>query len=454
MRLIQIIVFFLMLAFASSLKAEPIAFDNVSIITMNDRDIIDSGHVITSGGRITAVAEGQLPDDFAGRRIDGAGAFLMPGLADMHVHYYADDMGPLYLANSTTFVRNLTGSVATIRRDEAARNGALLAPRVFTSAPIIDWGKPSLRDFFIRVESTDQAVGAVRAQGRAGFDAVKLYEGLPSETFRAAVAEARTQGMRVFSHVPRAMTVQDVLALKVDSIEHLDGYARALLQDGFTTDAERPAPIMWANSDREKFAALIAETVNAGTWNVPTFAITYGRINSADPDAYFARAEAVYLPMWADYWANMAASFAGNQPYYEAQLRKKGAFVRALYEAGAGVLIGTDGPNPFVTPGFAIHDELEGFAKAGFTNTEILRIATVDAARFMGQEGRMGVISENAQADLVLLRADPHVDLAVLREPLGAMVAGNWHDRAAIDAGLAARVQRLQKERRDSAEKE
>ncbi len=423
------------------------AFDNVTIITMTESGTFHGGHVIVDDGLIVAVGKGPLPAGFEGQVIAGGGAVLMPGIADMHVHYYADDMGVLYLANSTTFVRNLTGSVQTVRRDQAARDGALLAPRVATSGPIIDWGEASPDDFFIRVQSIPEAVGAVRSQGRSGFDAVKLYSGLPADTYRAAAEEARRQGMRIFTHVPDAMSVQEVLALEVDSIEHLDGYARALVRDNFTTDARRPWPMMWANADRDKFAGLVDATLAAGTWNVPTFAITYGRLYSADPDAYFARPEAIYLPAWADYWAQSAGQYADNIPYYEAQLREKGAFTRTLYDAGAGVLIGSDGPNPFVTPGYAIHDELRGFAEAGFTNAEILRIATVDAARFMGMEGRMGVIAPGARADLIMLRADPHDDLEILREPLGAMVGGNWWDREAIDAALADRVARLAAER-------
>ena len=451
MRLLVSITACLTLFLPAAASAQSTGFSDVSILTMTEDGVIAGGHVVVRDGLIAKVGEGPLPDDFEGTRIDGDGAWLMPGIADMHVHYYADDMGVLYLANSTTFVRNLTGSVQTIRRDQAARDGSLLAPRVATSGPIIDWGEFRAGDFFIRVQSTQEAVGAVRAQGRSGFDAVKLYTGLPTETFTAAVEEARRQGMRVYSHVPRSMRVQAVLDLGVDSIEHLDGYARELMAEDFTTDAERPWPIMWANADRTRFAPLVEATLEAGTWNVPTFAITYGRIYSADPEEYFSRPEAIYLPAWADYWAASAGQYAANAPYYEAQLREKGAFTRALYDAGAGVLIGSDGPNPFVTPGYAIHDELRGFAAAGFSNEEILRIATVEAARFMDMEGRMGVIAEGARADLILLRGDPRVDLDVLRGPLGTMVAGHWWDRAAIDAALADRAERLAEERRETA---
>jgi imidazolonepropionase-like amidohydrolase len=111
--------------------------------------------------------------------------------------------------------------------------------------------------------------------------------------------------------------------------------------------------------------------------------------------------------------------------------------LRALRAAHAPLLIGTDAPNPYVMFGFAIHEELGFFREAGFSNTEILRIATLDAARFLNESGQFGVIREGARADLLLLDADPEADLSVLRAPQGVMAAGRWFDRAQLDALLS-----------------
>lgn len=427
-----------------------VAFEHVRVRTMNAERVIDDGYVIVQGGRIAEVGEGPLPENFVGERIAGHGATLMPGLADMHVHHYETDIGAAYLANGITIVRNLTGSLGAARRDQAAIDGAVVGPRVETSGPIIDGGKGFPNDFFIRARSPAEAVGAVRSQARSGYRAVKLYEQLDAETFRAAVAEARANNMMVYAHVPSSLDVSALLDMKIDSMEHLDGYAQAMARDGYApTDPDSWAQ-WWSNVDHGKFERLAKATVEAGSWAVPTFAITYGRIRSADPDAYFAQPEARLLPAWADTWRQTAQGYAEDRPFFEPSLNEKIAFVAALREAGANILIGTDGPNPFVTPGYAIHDELEAFARAGYTNEEILRIATVEAARFFGEEGRSGIIAEGARADLILLPDDPVEDLIVLREPLGAMVAGNWHSRAVIDAALARRKARMEGQRNQS----
>ena len=428
---------------AAAQQHEPVAFENVHVRTLEWEGAIWPGWVVVREGRIAEVGEGDLPDDFAGRRIDGEGGVLMPGLADMHVHHYETDLGAAYLANSVTLVRNLTGSLGAARRDQLALDGAIAGPRIRTSGPIIDGGEGFANDFFVRARSSGEAVGAVRSQAASGFDAVKLYEGLDADSFRAAVAEARAKGLRVYAHVPDSLDIHALLDMRIDSLEHLDGYAEAMARDGFATDRRNAWAERWANVDRAKFAALAQATAEAGSWTVPTFAITYGRLYSADPDAYFARPEARILPAWAQSWRQSAQGYEADRPFFAQSLEEKIAFVAALREAGANILVGTDGPNPFVTPGYAIHDELAAFGQAGFSPYEVLRLATVEAARFLGESGRTGTIAPGAPADLVLLPGDPVAYLTVLRAPLGAMVAGHWHSRAAIDATLDARAARL-----------
>lgn len=106
------------------------------------------------------------------------------------------------------------------------------------------------------------------------------------------------------------------------------------------------------------------------------------------------------------------------------------------------MLIGTDPPNPFVIPGFAIHDELAGVVEAGIAKEETLRSATRGAALFLGRE-KSGIISPGSAADLVLIGKDPVADLSTLKRPLGVMVAGHWYDRSAIDAALEERAAKV-----------
>lgn len=446
LRLCALTFFCLLISPVQADEPQRTIFDNVRVVAMVDgADIIAHGHVIVADGEIVAVGTGPAPaDSAASRRIDGGGAFLIPGLSDMHVHYWDPEDGILYLANGITTVRNLTGSTQSFALDQAARDGSIAGPRVYTSGPLID-GDPPIRSGGLVVTSPEQAIGAVRAQWASGFPAVKLYERLDADSFKAAIDEARRLEMKVFSHTPIALTIDDMLALEIDSIEHLDGYSSALVRDGFTPTQYFPWAEEWANADPAKYADYAERTRDAGVWSVPTFALVYGQRYSAESEAFFVRPEMRFLSeALRDGWRSSIDSWLARfHPFVEAEFAAKIAFVGALREAGAPVLIGTDPPNRFVIPGFAIHDEFEAFAAAGYTNEDILRIATTVAAGFIDRGETSGRIAEGYTADLVLVADDPTTDLATLRRPLGVMVAGNWYDRAALDAALEERARKI-----------
>lgn len=422
---------------------ERVVFANIRILTMSEEgESIENGHVVVQSGEIVAVGEGAhtpKPDEVV---VDGAGATIMPGLADMHVHYWDRDDGILYLANGITTVRNLTGGGGQYRLDQLALSGTIPGPRVYTSGPLIDGDKPIRPRGSVRVSNPDQAIGAVRSQDIAGFPAVKLYERLSAESYRAAVAEAKQAKMKVFTHTPIELTVGDVLDLQVDSLEHLDGYSDALVRDGFEPTQAFPWSEKWANADRAKFAPWAQRTAESGVWSVPTFALRWGMRYSTDPDSFFARPEMRFLSDGLkDGWRSSIDGWLKRfHPYNEAELQAKVEFVSELRKAGAPVLIGTDPPNPFVVPGFAIHDEFTGFSAAGYSNPEILQVATREAARFLDREDWSGEIAPGFVADLLVVKGDPRADLETIKTPLGVMVAGHWHDRSALDAALERRA--------------
>ena len=108
-------------------------------------------------------------------------------------------------------------------------------------------------------------------------------------------------------------------------------------------------------------------------------------------------------------------------------------FVTELRQSKIRILAGTDTPNPGMVPGFSLVDELEVLREAGYSRAEVLRIATHDAAEFVGGLQAFGTLRVGARADLVMVDADPTRDLGVLRRPAGVMVRGKWLDRAALD---------------------
>jgi imidazolonepropionase-like amidohydrolase len=112
--------------------------------------------------------------------------------------------------------------------------------------------------------------------------------------------------------------------------------------------------------------------------------------------------------------------------------------VKALHDAGARLLIGTDSPHPFVMPGFSVHEELSNFVSVGISPYEALKAATVDAAEFMGVAGEFGTIKPGARADLILLENNPLEDVNNTSRIAGVMVRGHWRSRDSLQHELDA----------------
>jgi imidazolonepropionase-like amidohydrolase len=105
--------------------------------------------------------------------------------------------------------------------------------------------------------------------------------------------------------------------------------------------------------------------------------------------------------------------------------------VRALRDAGAGILSGTD-----TLPGFSIHDEFEYLEQAGLSRYEVLVTATRNPAKFLHSEGKFGSILVGSRADLLLLDGNPLDALYYLRSPAGVMLRGRWFPKRELDARL------------------
>lgn len=285
--------------------------------------------------------------------------------------------------------------------------------------------------------------GIIESQRASGYKAVKLYELLDAATYRAGVRAAKEKGLQVWTHVPVALSLDDVMALGVHSIEHLDDYApvvRASNAPALTPrDGISDTLQLWADADPEKIDQLAVRLSESEIWSSPTLAVVLSRyFNGADPDGYFARDEAAYLgPGLRQWWTGSAEAIARSVDAARIAQAPIKAMVRSLHARGAGLLIGTDAPNPFTALGFSIHDELAHFEDAGIPTADVFRIATREAARFLNAETDFGVIAPGARADLVLLAADPRTDLDTLRAPLAVIVNGHYYSRERIDEDLA-----------------
>ncbi len=362
-----------------------LAFVDVNVVPMDTRRVLRHQTVLIEGDRITALGPADGIEVPAGATIvEGNGRYLMPGLADMHVHLDREDLRA-YVDHGITTVRNMWGfpDVQAMQREIAA--GELLGPTIHSISPGLDGTPPKwpLTQLVLEPSHADSVVGV---QYDSGWRTLKLYQDLHRDVYDAIIAAARTRGMDYVGHVPTRVGLTHVLDSGQRSIEHLGGYANELGGAGG----------WWMSINEDRLPFVVAHTRQAGTWNCPTMAIF--------------------------------AEIAKRRPrdVADRQIANRRRVVKALHHGGAQLLIGTDSGIDIVAPGSSIHDELAEFAAAGLSPYEVLRIATVEAAEFLGHADEFGTVEVGRRADLLLVDTNPLDDVAALRGLRGVVLRGTW----------------------------
>jgi imidazolonepropionase-like amidohydrolase len=417
-----------------------LAFVGVNVSPLSDSTTVLSDHtVVVRDGRIINIgprASVTVPTDAI--QIAGAGKYLMPGLADMHVHLeHFDDPEylELFLISGVTSVRSMDGVPQILEWKRRAAAGTLRSPAIYTAGPVLD-GDPPVRPENRALRTAADGRVAVEEQAAQGYDFIKVYANLSLDAFRGIVAAARARGLPVAGHIPRAVPLEEFLAANPVSIEHVGDFADAI-QVGEPSQQARAAPgrrRLHFQADSSKMFALATRLARSGTWIVPT---------TVDADRAVARPEV--LKAWmADpgvavidrgilqYYWQAAVTRAGLQldeagwKMVEQSRSNRLALLDAFRRAGVRMLIGTDTPQPFVFPGASVHEELANFVAAGFSPHRALIVATRDAARFMGQQQLWGTVESGKRADLLLLDSNPLQDISATRRIAGVLVQGRW----------------------------
>jgi imidazolonepropionase-like amidohydrolase len=435
------------------------AFVNVTVIPMDTERVVNDQTVVISEGRITHIEPADsihlAPEVTV---IDGDGKFLVPGLADMHVHIWSDKEPPLYVAKGVTTVRNMWGAESTLKLREDINAGHVLGPTMITAGPLVD-GSPRIWEGSVEVDDPEEAREIVREQQAAGYDFIKVYSNLSPEVFHAIADEAKKLGIPFAGHIPRSMEAADAMRAGMATVEHLTGHKAASTNAGYSVgngfrsqemkdiaDSVSAGEITMGDVfSNEKMQELGEIAKESGTWHSATL-VVLDRIflTPEQSEAHFARPEMRYIsPAIRSFW-NPANDFRRKDVSEEAMLAMQQFHevdqqqVAAFHATGTGIIAGTDAPNPFVLHGFAIYEELAFLEQAGLSRFEAIAAATRNPAQFLQVEGEFGTVREGARADLILLDANPLEDLNNFESRQGVMLRGQWLPEEELLAALEA----------------
>jgi imidazolonepropionase-like amidohydrolase len=408
-----------------------IVFTDVAVIPMDRQRVLEAQHVVVQGGRIAGIGPAATMRVPAGAtRVDGRGKYLMPGIAEMHVHMpsaedpAAVDLMALYALTGATTVRAMNGTPFQFELRRRIAAGEIVGPTIFAAGPPFSGQS---------VGTPDDERRKVREYKAAGYDVLKIYPGIPKETYDAIVATAREVGIPYAGHVPPEVGLRHAIA-SGQSVEHLDGYVET------------------SRGDDGAIAELARTTREAGIWNSPTMDVWKTILGTRSMDGLRRRPELVYMrPEVVEAWVKQTAQFArGSGSFWQTALEQVGMrqspveivalrdrILQALQRAGAGLLLGSDSPQVFSVPGFSLAREMRAMVEAGVPTYAVLEAGTKNPAAFFGKSAEFGTVEVGKRADLILLNGNPLEDIRNVHRQAGVMVRGRWLPKAEIDRRLA-----------------
>jgi hypothetical protein len=424
-----------------------------------DMTILISGHEIASTGKTRIL---QIPA--SAKVIDSSGKFVIPGLWDMHVHFRNPDRDlKMDIANGVLGIRNMGGAAKLVfpLRDAIA-SGQRLGPKIVASGPIVDgpnsWSNP---EFTVSVTTADEARSIVRLLKQQGSDFIKVYDGLPRDTYYAIADETSKLGFSFVGHLPSAIRVREASIAGQRTIEHgvvlaggstiEDEYIKrrldqSVFQEALSTKnfALIPAKIardqtaMLDHFSQERADQTYRLLAKNNTFLTPTLvterALTFIDDLNAKPDPRMQYVSAEELQWWKP--ENGMLTKYRTPEYIAMRKREYAKMLEEIPRAetlGVRLLAGTDVTIPYTYPGFSLHDELKIFVEAGLTPMQALETATTHPAQLLGLSKTWGRVERGYTANLVLLSADPLGDISNTKKIDSVVVNGQRLDRAQLD---------------------
>jgi len=360
---------------------------NDSVVVLKDERIL----TVTDKGSYTT-----YPKD--SEIVNLTGRFLIPGLFDMHAHVagvldlsynqtISENTLEALLDNGITTIRNPGGPTKeSVALRDAVAAGQIKGPQIFTAGRLIN-GLPFPTRFVETIANTEAEVREeVKRQADAGVDYVKLYVGLYPNLVKTAIDEAHNQGIKVIGHL-YLTSWTDAANLGIDALTHGVPVSPFLLSED-----KREIFIENGRGPFDHFLWLNLVDLNSTKINEMINALVKNKI-PVDPTL------SIYEAMLKD--------DPQNQHLWSKVLQ----LTKILYDHGVTIMSGTDIPNFGLIPGISLHHELELLVKAGINPLNVIKIATRNGADALGILDDVGTIEAGKQADMIILNANPIINI-------------------------------------------
>ncbi len=449
------LIFLFLLLTACEQEERITAFQNVNLVPMMEEKIVENQTILVKGDRIFKIGPThnvKIPQN--AKVIDGEGAYLMPGLADMHVHLRGNwpiSQLDLYLANGVTTVRDLDGRDFMLKWRNEIKTGKRSGPSIYISAQTIRGYENNPPELILKRNSE--------------YDCLKLYSYLSKKDYQQVMEIAKKHQLYTIGHIPFEVGLDGVIAAGMDEIAHVEELSFELIDFDRTKNLN---PEEWLpyiidkamkqhqvlsefmindlkNDQRERLLSMIHQLKLANIPVCTTLVVDDVIVQKLfEPDEFLARPVSTYLPQ------KYKQAFLQGKEKHQIQFKgikelvpfKYGldkTFLIELHRAGIPLVLGTDAGTASmgIVPGFSIHDELRILTENGFTPYEAISAGTkhaADVVAAMTGEGDFGTIEVGKRADLILVNENPLEKVSHIQKYRGVMAGGNWHDKSYLQA--------------------
>jgi imidazolonepropionase-like amidohydrolase len=389
----------------------------------------------------------------------------MPGLVGMHEHLFyptpdagsgrqqmygemADSAPRLYLAGGVTTART-TGSVepyTDLALKAAIDAGETPGPKLLITGPYLE-GTPSLGPQLHSLTGPEDAARTVDYWADEGVTNYKAYMHITPEELKAAIDHAHARGLKITGHLC-SVGFTKAAELGIDDLEHglvVDTEFAPEKKEGVCPGQRGPMTAMAKslNVDGPEVQAMIRTLVEHHVAVTSTLAIFESFAPNRPP---LEREQAAKPEMATEAWSDFATTRAGiaeraESSNWAALLKKEMQFERSFVKAGGLLLAGCD-PTGYggILPGFGDQRGMELLVEAGFTPVEAIHIATQNGATYLGQQERIGSVSEGHAADLVVLDGNPAEKIDDVEKVETVFKDGVGYDPAKLRASVAGMV--------------
>jgi Amidohydrolase family len=365
------------------------ALYNCNVVDIEKGVLIKNQTVIVGNNKIEKIGDTlaiKVPKGYT--IINTTNKTVMPGLWDMHKHM-VPGFGYADLQNGTTNARDLGNSVDIEILKQKTNQGLLVGPRIIWMCGFIDNLEELAGPCGILINTLEDGIKAVHYYKKAGYQSIKLYSSIKPEFVKPLAAEAHKLGMKVSGHIPAFTTAVEAIQNGYDEINHLYQALLGFYGNKFDNRVGRSIIMSTMGFKISPYSAygqqLIQIMKERNTVMEPTSLL----LTNALPKKLLT--------------ANDSAISNSVDTVY--------AWLKVLVQNGIRLMPGTDGE---VSAG--IIPELKNYIKAGVSNAEALRMATINAATYSGWDKQLGTVTKGKLADLIVLDEDPLLSINALEK--------------------------------------